>query len=287
MNAKAIDGIPNADYHAMPSVSNSMLGDALESMELFHARYIARTMPRKKTTDAMAFGTLVHDAVLLGIENTAVVCPDEVLDKRGYRTGKAFEEFAAANAGKSLLKRDGDYGYANLRSTVEAILSHPTAKKLLDKKDAAIEQSILWTDEPTGLECRCRPDIRQKGWFSLIADIKTTTDIGRRAVATKIHDFGYDRQCAFYRNGVYELTGEWLHFVFIFAEVTPPFRVRCYDLDDRDGHAMQKGFEDMRAALDKIAAAKESGVWTDAGWDEILTIDLPNWAYRQNEWELT
>lgn len=284
MNAKAIDGMSNEEYHARPEVSNSMMGDFIEAPELFHGRYIAKTIPRKSPTPAMVFGTLVHDAVLLGIDNMAVECPRDVLDKAGKRNGKKFQEWAAEHPGKSLLLRDGDYGYTNLRNTVDAILSHPVASRLLDKSNAVMEQAIFWQDEETGLQCRVKLDVRQLG-IPLIGDIKTCNDVSRKAIARKMDDFGYTRQCAFYREGSKAYTGKHHDFVFIFAEPAPPHRVRCYELDPREDRAAHKGYEDMRWALGRIAECNDTGIWREAGWDEILTIDLPNWAYN-NEWEL-
>ncbi|NBO40554.1 MAG: hypothetical protein EBU92_03265, partial [Betaproteobacteria bacterium] len=61
-----------------------------------------------------------------------------------------------------------------------AIANHAGACTLLDG-DIAIENSMFWTDQETGIECRARPDIiRPDG---LIVDLKTTQDAGASAFA--------------------------------------------------------------------------------------------------------
>lgn len=281
LDVQAIDGLVSSDYHERAEVSNSMLSEFLNSPEWYHARYITKTIQRKPTTPAMQFGTLFHDAVLLGLDSQAVEIPASVLSKAGSRTGQAWWDFETEHAGRSLLKSDE---YAQLRNMVEAVWSHPTASKLLHPADAAIEQSLFWTDEPTGLKLRARPDHR-KLTTPIITDLKSTLSANRRKFAGTIYDFGYYRQAVFYREGAKALTGEVHEFVFVAVEKEPPHSVRCYTLDPREDKAMQRGYEDMRAGLDMLAEAYQTNNWHERGWDEVLTLDLPRWAYN-HDWEL-
>lgn len=277
--ATAQDAMPSDDYHARGEISNSMLGDFLDSPELFYGRYVANTIPRKATTAAMQFGTLFHDALLLGIDNAVVEIPDECLSSSGSKAGKGWETFKAHYAGmnKVFLKRDE---YAALRNMVDAVMSHKVAARLINHKDAAIEQSIFWKDEATGMRLKSRLDMRRLS-MPLILDLKTVGDISFRGLATGVHDFGYARQAVFYKRAAQALTGQQHDFIFIAVEKEPPHRVACVDLHQR---ALERGWEDFRGGLDRIAECHRTGDWTTPGLDKVLKLDLPEWAYS-NQWE--
>ena len=276
------DQMPAEEYHAKTHcVSNSMLSDFLRSPEYFHGKYIAKTIP-SKSTPAMAFGSLFHDAVLLGLDSQAVEIPDSALSSDGHRKGKAWIEFATEHAGKSCLKRDE---YAVLRNMVDAVWSHPIASRLLEPKDAAIEQSIFWHEEISGLNLRARLDYR-KLTSPLIVDLKSSADVTPRGFATSMHDFRYHTQTVFYLEAAKAVTGHDHRFVFVAVEKDPPHRVRCYELDRTPDRALTKGYEDFRDGLDRLAECYRTNEWHGAGWDQVLTLDLPNWAYR-NDYEVT
>lgn len=276
--ATAERGIPSEVYHMHPSTSNSQLGEFLDNRELFHARYIAKTLPLKKQTAEMAFGSLFHDVVLFGLHDKAILVPESVLSKDGKRAGTAFKEFAEEHAGKSLLLRED---FTRLQNMVDAVSSHKIASKLLNFDDAAVEESIFWADATTELKLRCRPDVRRIS-MPLLVDLKTTTDVSPKALATSVHNFGYNRQSVFYKEGAKLLTGVKHDFMFIAVEKEPPHRVVCFDLHQR---AIEKGYEDYRGGLDALAEAYRTNAWHSPGWNLPLSIDLPNWAYN-NEWEV-
>lgn len=281
IDVQVFDRMPSDEYHAKTHcISNSMLSDFLRSPEYFHGRYIAKTIP-SKSTPAMAFGSLFHDAVLLGLDLQAVEIPDSALSSDGHRKGKAWIDFATEHAGKSCLKRDE---YAVLRNMVNAVWSHPIASRLLEPKDAAIEQSICWRDEVSGLMLRSRLDHR-KLRQPIITDLKSTNDVSRRGFATSMLDYRYHTQTVFYREAAKAITGEEHSFVFVAVEKDPPHRVRCYELDPRPDRALTKGYEDFRDGLERLAECYRTNDWNEPGWNQVLTLDLPNWAYR-NDYEV-
>lgn len=273
-NVQVLDGLCANVYHARHDhVSNSMLSDFLRSPEYFHGRYVARTIPGKKSA-AMEFGSIFHDAVLLGLDSQAVLVPDSI----GSRRGKAWSDYVAENPGKWLLFEEE---YTKLCNMVYAVWSHPVAARLLDREGAAIEQSIFWHDAESGLKLKARLDHRKAG---IITDLKSTLDASRRAVATAMHEYRYSTQTVFYKEAALAATGEQHHFVFVFVEKEPPHRVRCYELDPTPERALTKGYEDFRSGLARLAECYRTGNFFEPGWDQILTLDLPGWAYS-NQWE--
>lgn len=278
-NIEIHNDLPAHLYHANTDrISNSMLSEAEESIELFHARYVAKTMPPKKQTPDMQFGTLFHDAVLLGIENQAVLVPESVLDSAGRRSGNKFKDWAAQNFGKACLMRDE---WERLARMVDATVKNKRAREILDHADAAIEQSIFWTDEATGLKLKSRLDARRLS-LPLIVDLKSVRSVKLRNLATSVHEFGYARQCAMYREAAKAAFGIPHDFVFIAVEKESPYRVQCFDLNQK---ALERGWEDFRGGLDRLALAFAENDWESAGVDQVLSIDLPGWAYT-NQWEV-
>lgn len=269
--------LPAWHYHAnVDRISNSMLGEAEESLELFYGRYVAKTMPLKNQTPDMAFGTLFHDAVLLGIETQAVLVPESVLDSRGYRAGNKFKEWAAEHTGKATLMRDE---WDRLARMVNATINNKPAREILNHADAAIEQSIYWHDDATGLKLKSRLDARRLS-LPLIIDLKSVRSVKLKYLASSVYDFGYHRQAVFYREAAKAAFGVEHDFVFIAVEKEAPYRVQCFDLPKR---SLQLGWEDFRGGLDRLAMAFEKGDWQSPGVDRVLSIDLPNWAYN-DQW---
>lgn len=281
--AYAVDRMNISEYHAHEAISNSKLSEFIESPELFHGRYVTKKIPPKETTAAMEFGTLFHDAVLLGIENAAIEIPDEVLSKSGSKAGAGWKAFCEhyADLNKPMLKREE---FAALKNMVDAVMSNPLGERLLNRAGSIVEQSIFWTDPTTGLNMRARLDHRSP-YDKLISDLKTTVDISRRGIASTMYDFGYYRQAATYKIAAHAYTGDPYDFAFCFAEKTPPHRVRWYELDPRPERALTKAYEDVRDGLDRLAVCYETNNWREFGYDQILTLDLPNWAYT-DQWEL-
>lgn len=272
--------MPAEQYHAITDhVSNSMLGDFLQSPEYYHARYVAKTIPPKEPTPAMQFGTLFHDAVLLGIDHVAVLIPDEVLSSNGAKTGKGWEFFKQQYEGmnKVFLKKAE---FRALDEMATAVWNHPVAGKLLSRDGTSIEKNIFWHDDVTGMRLKARLDHRRHA-PPVITDLKTTSDASRKGFAKTVYDFGYHRQAVMYKNAAKALTGEDHAFIFVVVSKEPPHTVACYDLTQR---ALTQGYEDMRAGLDMLDEAYETDNWHSPGWSQVLTIDMPNWAYS-NEWE--
>lgn len=276
---QVLSDLASADYHAnVDRISNSMLGEAEESLELFYGRYIARNIPFKKQTPDMAFGTLFHDAVLLGIQSQAVLVPESVLDGVGKRNGAKFKEWAAEHAGKTMLMRDE---WDRLARMVGATVSNKVARELLTHADAAIEQSIYWQDEATELKLKSRLDARRLS-LPLIIDLKSVRSVKPNHLADSVCNFGYARQAVMYREAAKAAFGIPHDFVFIAVEKEAPHRVQCFDLPQR---AMERGWDLFRGGLDRLALAFEKNDWQSPGVDRVLSIGLPNWAYN-DQWKI-
>ena len=65
---------------------------------------------------------------------------------------------------------------------------------------AQVETAQLWDDEPTGLPCKARIDMRVPD-ERLIVDVKTTSARSQNEFVNNCYWYDYDRQAAFYLDG--------------------------------------------------------------------------------------
>ena len=105
-----------------------------------------------------------------------------------------------------------------LMNAQNAVNTHPKASWMLE--NSLKEVSLFWEAPENSLRCKGRLDLfcPEKAF---IADLKfsyrTTTEAN-----TQWH---YAFQAAWYRQGIYQITGEWLPFYLIFVERNTPYRV--------------------------------------------------------------
>lgn len=272
--------MPAELYFSIESLSQS--GAKVLRQSPMH--YLFERTHRKPPSDAMLFGTSVHDGVLepdtYGARVAAV--PDDApkrptsaqlnAKKPSPETVAAiayWQELDAASAGKIVLSAKD---YARSRACIEAVRSHPSARRLLDGGD--VELSLFWQDRQYGVPCKARWDCANRGG---IVDVKTTTDASPEAFGKSIANFEYHAQGAHYISGAEHVLNESpKFFAFIAVESEPPHAVACYYLDS---DAILAGQHLMAIALERYAEARATGQWK--GYP--LTIDriqLPRWALR-------
>jgi exodeoxyribonuclease VIII len=153
-----------------------------------------------------------------------------------------------------------------------AVHGHPAAAYLLSLPGKA-ETTHMWTDEATGLQCKCRPD-----WLvddgSLIVDLKTTEDASPAGFRKSIANFRYHVQASWYLDGLEHATGRRPEqFIFICVEKKPPHAVAVYAADVEMVAAGQ-----VTATRDMLllAECRDADYWP-AYSDQIETISLPPW----------
>jgi exodeoxyribonuclease VIII len=261
----------NADYHALTSVvSKSHLDLVARSPLHYWARYVDPKRVEPEPTAAMLLGTAVHTLVLEADQFAdRYVAAPEGIDRR-YKAGKElFAEWEAQAAGRTVLtKADADL----IQAMGRAVHGHPAAAYLLGLPGKA-ETTHMWTDEATGLECKCRPD-----WLlddsSLIVDLKTTEDASPAGFSKSIANFRYHVQASWYLDGLERATGRRPEqFVFCVVEKRPPHAVAVYAADAEMVAAGQ-----VTAARDMLllAECRDADYWP-AYSDQIETISLPAW----------
>lgn len=256
-------------YHADPVPGGSLSsGGARRLLEPGGPRKFAydRAHPRTGGTKTFDLGHAVHTMALgAGPALWIVDAPD-------WRTKAAREERDEAYAaGKvPILVEDA----SRVRHMVDAILdTHPIAEALL-RADGAVEQSLFWVDQATGVWCRARHDkaTRDRNGRLVIVDVKTCENAHENAFRKSLATYGYHQQDPWYRDAAIALgLDDDPAFLFIAVEKQPPHLVNVLQLADED---LEVGRRRNRAALRTYAECTETGVWPGYGTD-IATVTLP------------
>lgn len=217
----------------------------------------------RRTTPSLGRGLTTHVAVL----EPDLFAESVVIWDGKVRRGKEWDAFREANSGKEILKRSE---FSTAMALQNAVRSDPVAAPYLLRGQA--EQSIVWTDEVTGIACKGRAD-----WIgSALVDMKTTRDASPEGFAREAWRYGYWAQLAFYSDGLVA-SGERVRPVVIIAvEAEPPHPVVVYRLTEE---RLQTGREEYRELLSRLKGLREIGREAfSTGYATCeLELELPRW----------
>lgn len=261
--------ISHDDYHAHPAVSKS----GLDRLEQSPAHFRAYLDGEDKDTDAKRIGRLCHMAILEPerFKVEAVVTPD--INRRTNAGRAEWEDWQKLHVGCEIIKDQAEADM--LRRIQDSILSHKTAGALLSYQGQA-EVSAFWTDQETGVACRCRPDKVLGG--GVIIDLKSAKDASPRGFSKAVADHRYHVQQAFYLDGFTAAGGYADTFIFVAFEKEPPFAVCCHQLQSEDVEAGRMAY---RRNLETLARCRAENYWP-AYADDIVQITLPAWARKES-----
>ena len=262
--------VDNVEYHAHPAVSKSHLDEIERSPLHYWSRFLDPDRATPPPTPAMVIGTALHTHVLEmhQWDKQFIVAPAGI-DRR-TKAGK--EEWAAfeslANKRTVISREDGE----TIAAMGRAIYGHPAAAMLLTMAGRA-ETSHFWTDETTGIECKCRPD-----WLledcTVIVDLKTTEDASPSGFQRSIAKFNYHKQAAWYLHGVEQSTGVCpSQFIFVAVEKKAPYAVGVYAADPE---SIKVGWQTAERNLERIAECRAAKYWPSYS-EAIEPISLPRW----------
>lgn len=252
-------------YHARQELSTSKVKDWADGPEVFHWYHVRGE--KKKATDAMDFGTAVHEDQLLPIwQRRYTIIPPSALTSNGARRGTAWERFKAEHQGEVLLKEDAAKAIEDIRASLAA---HPGIAEVLGhiNGESLTEVSLIGELQVVGFDAavpyRGRVDVLLLGQNARIIDFKTTSDMSPRAMQYKPYDAGWDLQAAAYQGLVYALRGEVLPVDFVVMESTAPFRAEIYTPRQA---TIGDAFDRLIGYVADIQRAYASGDWHRTGW---------------------
>lgn len=264
----------NFTYHSeRDHVSHSALDCFRVSPALYHGRYVSGIYSQPPTPE-MEFGSMVHEYILEG--KTPAIAP--VCDRRTKDGKIEYAAFLNRSAGKTVVTSEE---WDLTRNMAVGISDNPIAKTLLDSV-GEVELGIKWTCEVSGLRLKCRPDKFMRS-TNVVLDLKTCREVNPQAFAAMAYRLGYQRQAAFYLDGLQKLTGDSWRMVFVAVQKSPPYTCLVAELDEE---FVAAGRTDNLAALDKLAKCRAANKWQDETCGQIVTLSAPRWAKYESEWSL-
>jgi hypothetical protein len=255
-------------YHAHEAISKGRLFKMAKSPRYF--KY-SEDNP-EEPSEAMKLGSAFHAYVLEPDMFSEEIAVMPKVDKR-TKVGKAtYAEFLETATGKIIIDEEQ---MDTIKHMKKALLAHPLASKLIEGK---VEQSVYFTDEATGVECRVRPDITlEKGDKVILSDLKSCVSCEAHNFQRDALKLGYDLQSYMYSYGRQADT-----FIFIAVEKTAPYLINVLvasqDFLDRG----KQIFEDL---MGKYSECTENDTWYGMNGSDmrINSLELPYWARKELE----
>ncbi len=244
-----------------------------------HADYSVKNKQEEdETRRALIVGRAFHTLVLEPHLFSKQFCIAPQVDRR-TREGKAvWDDFVASSYGMSVLTA----GEAEMLEGMRySILGHGRANQILSS-EGDCEVTMLFKHERTGLDLKGRADfIAANG---LIVDVKTTEDASPDGFSKSCLSYRYHVQASMYMAGYEAVTGKKPEgFVFICVEKKPPYAVGVYVLDEP---SLIAGHIELEEDLEKYKLCKETNLWPSYGNNEIATVGLPYWYFKQKGMDL-
>lgn len=268
-------GLPAAEYHAAPGVSNSTLK---RFMEAATPRHFKLAPPREPSAE-MEFGTVAHTAILETDKFAGVFYkrPDTYPSTRGEKPwhggAEWCREWLSQHRDLPILTSHQAAKIPRIQSAVRACTQFADA---LESRGAATEVSFFKRDPWTGLLLKCRADLcaLDSQGFTWLFDPKSVQPGGAtdEAFTDQALKLGYHCQAASY---LY-ITGA-SRFVFVAFETDEPFDACQWEPDE---NMLKLGFHEWRAALDRYALCVQDDNWP--GYQPgINKMTLPRWAQKK------
>ena len=251
------------DYCALPGVNWSRL----KWMDVSPLHY---QTARTGETDPMRLGRAAHSLTFEPDTFDALytVWPDA-------RNSNAWKAFKAANEHLTILTTAQ---LERAQGMAAAVARSPAAMRYLNPRGKA-EQTLVWTDESTGLVCKARADFLSH-WCAVV-DLKSAADLSPRGFQSRAFKLGYHCQLAHYRAGAIA-SGIWARepdCVIIAVESTAPYDVGVFRMDSE---SLAFGAAKVAELLAKVRACTDSGVWPGR-YPEEQCYELPEWAKQNPE----
>ena len=203
--------LPFEEYQRLPGLNQSKLRKLLSSRSKQKQGY--------QIQQAMNFGNAGHCLLLEPHKfEKLYVCAPKGLNRRGKSGKKNWEKFCEIHSGKNVLAANE---FERLQNILKVFQINPKINQFW--KHGETEVSMFWEDEEFGTDCKARMD-----WYDAesmkIIDLKFTNSIGKFS-NQKLMDQHFSVQAAWYKRGVYQLTGSACDFFFVIVEKYSPHMI--------------------------------------------------------------
>lgn len=280
--------ISNDRYHASSGLSRSALWVFKKAPAVYWHQYVNPESVKKGQTPSMVLGDLVHTLTLEpDLANERYISkPDLVPKPEVVRLKDVGRDLFEANkkdreaidvANETLLKQFNQNKRDRIIITNDQIDQAGKMKKSLEsnetfcamRKDAKIENTIYFTHEGTGLQCKVRPDIWLDG---IVGDLKTTESAAPRDFQLSAYKYGYYLQAAMIHEALRSIDIEMKKFIFSCIEKSEPYMEALYVLDQDALAYGIKLFDNLMSRFSKCLFTNE---WPGYG---IQSLTIPAYA---------
>ena len=271
-------GLDDTEYH----------GDT-ETLSASGAKVLLGKRPPTPDSDALLFGRLVHTVILEPhkLDTYAVLNADVIGVRKDGSPADNPRNTAAWKDAVFAAKRDGltvidGPTIAHAQSLAAAVMAHPEAARLLAA--ATGHEVSAYADHPSGARVRARFDLVLP---DAIVDVKTCRDADPANFGRVVNGLMYHVSAANYvdiarANG---LTVDRFDLICVEKEPTPGGEYRVSVLEIHPD-AIDLGRELMAEACARWLALGKRVDLPGYG-DDRHVIDLPGWAYDENDDDFT
>ena len=267
--AGVLHDIPEAQYHALPRLSKSLISGYKTPKHL--ALEMRKPHERKEAFDqGSAFHVMLLEPMLF--DQKVAILPS--CDRKSNANKEVHARFEAENIDKAWIKEEYRERVKSMRLSV---MENSECAKYLARGRA--EQALFWSDK-FGLRWKMRMDWLTEidGQFFIVDLKKTAKGADPKEFAKTVGGFQYHWQAYLYREGFFANFGVWPRFIFIAVEDAEPFASAVYELDD---NSLLKAASDIEPIRAELAPLYLNNVPHDKwpGYPVITNkISVPAWA---------
>jgi exodeoxyribonuclease VIII len=213
--------------------------------------------------------------------NEFAVLPADI-DRRTKVGKDMYAQFVENSCGKSIIQQAD---FEMIYDMCQSVLSNKYASQLLKGEH---EQSMYFTDEFTGIQCKIRPDCYKViGDRVIITDLKSCKSAVAEDFIRDIIKYHYDLQAYMYRLGVAKTLGvpiENVSFVFVPVEKKAPYLMGMYEVTQ---DIFDRGEMLFRKYIGMYKECMETNNWYgyNGFTNSPMTIGLPNWITKNEQGE--
>ena len=197
-----------------------------------------------------------------------VVAPRDVLAADGSRRGKAYTDWAKAQAGMIVTQDDIDL-LTLMWMGVEACES--AVYYLHETSDT--QRSVFWVDS-NGHKRKARFDGQTS---EKIYDVKTTSSQWDQVYKSFI-DYGDVWQAGWYSDAAYQIGYEPFSMPFIVVQTVPPYETKVFTMPSEMVDAARAQIDQT---LDAIRLRKETGEYLPADYGVETEMQFPGWVWKK------
>ena len=202
--------MPNEEYHGTKAMSKTTID--LAHNDPYGPAWAKSCPTDKEKLKTFDFGDAMHAICL---EPHRLKAEFVIMPKFGQKAvDKEAKAAWLAEHDKFKVLSEDDHKKLNLM--FESVMAHGEARALIEAEGLA-EASYFWTDEQTGLGCKCRPDKHIES-ANLLVDVKTTPSLAKFNYS--VDDYRYYVQDPWYCDGVSRFTSEPVRMEFLVIQKT-------------------------------------------------------------------